>query len=182
MTASADLTLADRSVPWSLRIGGLAFGVFWGTPLLGGDMPLAIALGLHGLSIATIAFGLIQLERSAAVGRSLIRWVGVALTIIGTFAWIVLLPPGLTVVGSSLWIQRGWRVGPAVLIVGSLALFLSYLLGARVGTEGAPDPSLSAALLFGSATILIPLGLVLVAAKAASLSRAGEEAMPITSS
>lgn len=165
MTANGDATLVDRIGRWSLVIGALAFGIFWETALFEVDTPWPIALSIHGLSIGTIALGLIQLQRSLVVGSSSIGWVGVALTVVGTFASFVLLALGLTLVAISLWIQPGWRAGPVVLIVGSTALLLSYLLGARVGTEGTPDPSLAAAVLFGGAGFLIPLGLVLIASE-----------------
>jgi len=177
MAHSQDATFADRAAVWSLIVGALAFGVVWETSLFDIDIPWLVDLSIHGLSIATIAFGLIQLERSTAPGSSSIGWVGVTLTVIGTFASFVLLAVGLTLLAVSLWIQPGWRAGPAVLVVGSIALLLSYLLGARVGTEGAPDPSLAAAVLFGSAGFLIPTGLVLIGVKKAALMQSGKRGM-----
>jgi hypothetical protein len=169
-----DATVVDQAGVWSLIVGALAFGVFWEIALFGTDIPWPVALSIHGLSITTIALGLTLLERSPATGSS-IGWIGVALTIVGTFASFVLLALGLTLVAISLVIQPGWRAGPGVLVVGSIALFISYVLGARVGTEGAPDPSVPAAVLFGIAGLLIPFGLVLIAAKAASLMHSAQE-------
>jgi hypothetical protein len=155
----------DRLGRWSLVIGALAFAFFWETALFDVDAPWVIALSIHGVSIATIAFGLIKLEQSSVTGGFPIGWVGTAMAIVGTFASFVLLSVGLTIISISLWIQRGCRAAPAITLIGSVALLLSYLLGARVGTEGARDPSLAAAVLFGGAGFLIPLGLVLIAAK-----------------
>ena len=177
MTDSHNTHLLDRIGRWALIVGSLAFGIFWESALFDIDIPWLIALSIHGLSIATIAFGLIILERSAATGGSSIGWSGVALVIIGTFASFVLLAVGLSLVSVSLWIKPGWRAAPSVLVAGSIALVLSYLLGARVGTEGAPDPSLGAAVLFGTAGFLIPLGLVLISAKQAAIARSRGEGM-----
>jgi len=168
------VTPADRAGLWSLIIGATTFGIFWERALFEIDIPWPIALSIHGLLIATIAFGLIQLELSTSTRSSSTGWVGIALTVIGTFASFVLVAVGLTLVAISLWIRRGWRAGPAVLVVGSVALLLSYLLGARVGTEGAPDPSLAAAVLFGGAGFLIPTGLLLISAKKAALMQSGK--------
>ena len=169
--------LLDRIARWALVVGALAFGIFWEAALLDSaiswlDLPWPIALSIHGLSITTIAFGLILLERSAATGGgSLIGWSGVALVIIGTFASFVLLAVGLSLLAVSLWIKPGWRAASSVLIAGSITLLLSYLLGARVGTEDAPEPSLGAAILFGAAGVLIPIGLALISTKQASIAR-----------
>jgi len=68
-------------------------------------------------------------------------------------------------VAISLWLAREWRDISIVLIVGSIALLMSYLLGARVGTEDAADPSLVAGILFGGAVLLIPVGLLVIGVK-----------------
>ncbi|MFN2489214.1 MAG: hypothetical protein ABR529_05690 [Actinomycetota bacterium] len=125
--------------------------------------PWVITLGLHGLSIVSIALELILHQRLPDTRTSLLSWIGVVLTIIGTFASFVALALGLTLVAISLWINLGWRITPVTLVAGSIALATSYALGARVGTEGAPDPSAPAAVLFGTAAFLIPIGLILVA-------------------
>ncbi len=151
--------------PWFLVIGAVAFGLFWGTTPFDANIPSAISLGVHGISIVTIAIGLIHLQRSASTDGSAIGWVGVALTIVGTAASFVLLAAGLILVAISLWLAREWRDVSIVLIVGSIALLMSYLLGARVGTEDAADPSLVAGILFGGAALLISLGLLFIGVK-----------------
>lgn len=177
MTGNGNPHFLDQIGRWALVVGALAFGIFWESALFSVDSPWVIALSIHGLSIVTIAFGLIHLERSGATGKSAIARVGIALIIIGSFASFVLLAAGLSLVSVSLWIKPGWRAAPSVLVAGSIALLLSYLLGGRVGTEDAPDPSLGAAILFGAAGLLIPLGLVFISAKQASITRQREEGM-----
>ena len=177
MTDSNNPHSLDRIGRWALIVGALAFGVFWESALFNIDIPWMIALGIHGLSLVTIAFGLVQLERSPAAGGSPLGWSGVVLVILGSFASFVLLAVGLSLLAVSLWIKPGWRAAPTVLVAGSLALLLSYLIGARVGTEDAPDPSLGAAVLFGAAGFLIPVGLVLISGKQAAFARSREEAM-----
>lgn len=172
--------LLDRIGRWALVVGALAFGIFWESTLFDIDIPWPIALSIHGLSIATIALGLIHLERSAATGRSPIGWSGVALVIIGGFASFVLLAVGLSLLAVSLWIKPGWRAAPSLLVAGSIALLLSYLLGARVGTEGAPDPGLVASVLFCAAGFLIPIGLVLIGAQQGATARPHDERRPIS--
>jgi hypothetical protein len=77
--------LLNRAWPWLLVMGAVAFGLFWEAALLSdADIPVAIALGVHGISIVTIAMGLIHLQLSASTDRSAIGWAGVALTIAGT--------------------------------------------------------------------------------------------------
>lgn len=169
----------DQVGRWALLIGALAFGVFWQAALFNAhiEIPSLIALSIHGLSIVAIAFGLIQLERSAAIGGSPVGWAAVGLSILGSFLSFVLLAVGLSLLAISLWIKPGWRLVPGVLVAGSTALLLSYLLGARVGTEDAPDPSLEAAVLFGVAGIFIPIGLILISAKQASMARSPDDRM-----
>ena len=158
--------LLNRAGPWFLVIGAVAFGLFWEAALLSdADIPVAIALGVHGISIVTIAIGLIHLQRSASTDGSAIGWVGVALSIAGTAASFVLLAVGLILVAISLLRAREWRDVSTLLIVGSIALLISYLLGARVGTEDAAEPSLVAGIFFGGATLLISLGLLLIGVK-----------------
>lgn len=155
--------LLDRAGPWFLVIGAVAFGLFWEAALFSdADIPVAIALGVHGISIVTIAMGLIHLQRSASTDRSAIGWVGVALSIAGTAASFVLLAVGLILIVISLLRAREWRDVSSLLVAGSIALLISYLLGARVGTEDAADPSLVAAIFFGGAILLISLGLLLI--------------------
>lgn len=155
--------LLNRVGPWFLVIGAVAFGLFWETTLLSdADIPVAISLGVLGISIVAIVIGLIQLQRSASTDGSAIGWVGVALTIAGTAASFVLLAVGLILIAMSLWLARVWRDVSIILIVGSIVLLMSYLLGARVETEDAADPALAAAILFGGGTLLIALGLLLI--------------------
>jgi hypothetical protein len=169
--------LLDRAGPWLLVMGAVAFGLFWETALLSdADIPVAIALGVHGISIVAIAIGLIQFQLSASTDRSAIDWVGVVLTIAGTAASFVLLAVGLILVAISLLRAREWRDVSTLLVVGSIALLISYLLGARVGTEDAADPSLIAGIFFGGATLLISLGLLLIGVKQLSASPSGSPA------
>jgi hypothetical protein len=166
--------LLNRAGPWLLVMGAVAFGLFWEAALLSdADIPVAISLGVHGISIVTIAIGLIQLQLSASTDRSAIGWAGVALTIAGTAASFVLLAVGLILLAISLLRARAWRDVSTLLIVGSIALLISYLLGARVGTEDAADPSLIAGIFFGGATLLISLGLLLIGAKQLNASQSG---------
>jgi len=156
----------DRAGPWLLVIGAVAFGLFWEAALLSdADIPVAISLGVHGISIITIAMGLIHLQLSASTDRTTIGWVGVALTIAGTAASFVLLAVGLILIVISLLRAREWRDVSTLLVAGSIALLISYLLGARPGTEDAADPSLVAAIFFGGATLSISLGLLLIGVK-----------------
>ena len=177
MTDSNHPHSLDRIGRWALVVGALAFGIFWESTLFDIGIPWVIALSIHGLSFVAIPFGLIQLERSAATGGTPMGWSGVALVIVGGFASFVLLAVGLSLLAVSLWIKPGWRAVPSVLIAGSITLLLSYLLGARVGTEDAPDPSSEAAVLFGAAGFLIPIGLVLIGAKQAAIARSREEGL-----
>ena len=158
--------LLNRAGPWLLVIGAVAFALFWEAALLSdADIPVAISLGVHGISIVTVAMGLIHLQLSASTDRLSVGWVGVALTIAGTAASFVLLAVGLILVAISLLRAREWRDVSTLVIVGSIALLISYLLGARVGTEDAADPSLVAGIFFGGATLLISLGLLLIGVK-----------------
>ena len=166
--------LLDRAGPRLLVIGAVAFGLFWEAALLSdADIPVAIALGVHGISIIAIAMGLIHLQLSASTDRSTIGWVGVALTIAGAAASFVLLAVGLILIVISLLRAREWRDVSVLLVAGSIALLISFLLGARVGTEDAADPSLVAGIFFGGATLLISLGLLLTGARLLSASPSG---------
>jgi hypothetical protein len=166
--------LLDRAGPWLLVMGAVAFGLFWEAALLSdADIPVGIALGVHGISIVTIAMGLIHLQRSASTDRSAIGWAGVALTIAGIAASFVLLAVGLILIAISLLRAGVWRDVSTLLIVGSIALLISYLLGARVGTEDAAGPSLVAGICFAGATLLISLGLLLIGVKQLSASPSG---------
>lgn len=171
MTDKIDRPLMDQVGRWALVLGALAFGIFWEAALFNPNTepPVLVALGIHGLSFMTIAFGLIQLERSSAMGGTAIGWTAVTLVSIGFLSFVV-LAVGLLLLAVSLWRKDGWLAAPSVLVAGSTALLLSYLLGARVGTEDAPDPSLGAAVLFGAAGILIPTGLILISARRASIA------------
>jgi hypothetical protein len=146
-------------------VGGVSFAIFWGMPLFEIDGPWAITLGLHGLLIVTIAFGLIRQQQTTIRNRNpLLNWIGVALTIIGTFASSLILALGLTIFALSLWTNDQRRLAPVLLVGGSTALALAYGLGARIGTEGATDQSLFAGILFGIGVLLISLGLLTVGA------------------
>jgi len=70
MKDNADLL--NRVGPWFLVIGAVAFGLFWATTLFDANIPSTISLGVHGISIVTIAIGLIHLQRSASTNRSAI--------------------------------------------------------------------------------------------------------------
>lgn len=148
---------------WLLIIGAMLFSVFWQLALFEVEGPWAITLGLHGLSSLAVAVGLILHQRLPETRVSLLSLIGVLLTVVGTLASFVVLALGLTLIAISLWIDVGSRVPPVMLIAGSVVLAVSYVLGARVGTEGVPDPSIPAAVLFGTATLLIPIGLILTA-------------------
>jgi hypothetical protein len=150
---------------WALMVGAVSFAIFWGMSLVAIDGPWALTLGLHGLSIVSIAFGLIrQYQSTPEIRNPLLDWIGVALTIIGTFASFLILALGLTILAISLWTNDQRRLAPVVLVGGSTALALAYGLGARIGTEDAADPSLLAEILFGIGVLLISLGLLIVGA------------------
>jgi hypothetical protein len=154
----------NRAGPWFLVIGAVAFGLFWEAALLSdADIPAAIALGVHGISIVMMAIGLIHLQRSDSTNRTAIGWIGVALSIAGSAASFVLLALGLILV--TITRLREWRGVSTILIAGSVSLLISYLLGASVGTEDAAEPSLVAGILFSGATLLISLGLLLIGVK-----------------
>ncbi len=155
----------------ALILGAISFATLWEAALFELDTAWPLALIIHGISIATIAFGLIRLQRGVLDRSARLTWVGIILAVVGSFASFVLLSVGLALVGVAVCIQRGWRAGPIVVILGSATLLASYLLGARIGTEGAPDPSTAAAASFGIAALLIPLGLILIAIAEARLIR-----------
>ena len=153
-------------------LGASAFALFWTAALFGPDIPWIVALGIHGISIGAIAFGLIELWtsllRHTPGGR--IALVGIIVSIIGSFASFILLAIGLSVIAITLW-SLGSRGVPVPLAVGSVALVASYVLGARIGTEDAPDPSLMAAVLFAVAVISIAMALVMLGLKRASIEQ-----------
>ena len=155
----------------ALIVGAICFALFWGAALFELDTAWSIALGIHGVSIASIAFGLIRLQRVVLDTSRPLTWAGIILAVVGSFASLVLLGVGLAIVGVAVGNQRGWRAGPLLVILGSATLLVSYLLGVRIGTEGAPDPSTVAAASFGTAVLLIPLGLILIAIAEARISQ-----------
>ena len=72
----------------------------------------------------TIVFGLIRLQRGVLDRSARLTWVGIILAVVGSFASFVLLSVGLALVGVAVCIQRGWRAGPIVVILGSDVLRL----------------------------------------------------------
>lgn len=86
---------SESAAGFSLIVGGVAFGLFWGRELINVQPPWLISLGVHGLSIVLISFALINLQRRrthSGVERNL-GWSGVALTLAG------LVTPGSTLRG-----------------------------------------------------------------------------------
>jgi hypothetical protein len=114
------LIVLNSAGRWALMVGAVSFAIFWGMSLFAIDGPWALTLGLHGLSIVSIAFGLIRQYQSSTESRNpLLNWIGVALTIIGTFASSLILALGLTTLAISLWTNDQRRLSP-VLVIGGL--------------------------------------------------------------
>jgi hypothetical protein len=101
----------------ALIVGAISFATFWEAALFELDSAWPIALSIHGVSIATIAFGLIRLQRVVLDRSAPLTWAGIILAEVGSFASFVLLGVGLALVGVAVCIQRGWGAGPIVVIL-----------------------------------------------------------------
>lgn len=156
MTAFA----SDTATRISLIIGSVAFGLFWGSTLVDLQAPWMISLGMHGLSIILISFGLINRQRTADGSQFHRRlgWTAVAVTIAGLLTVVPLFATGFALVGLSLLTWRRWLPG-AVLTLGGLVFFAAYVFGTRIGDEAASKPDAGLSVIFAVALVLIVGGL-----------------------
>jgi hypothetical protein len=122
-----------------------------------------ISLGVHGLSIVLISFGLINTQRArvhSPFERNL-GWTGVALTVAGLVTLAPLFATGFAVVGLSFVASRKRLQGMA-LTLGSVAFFAAYVFGTHIGDEKASQPGSGLTVVFALALALIVTGLVAI--------------------
>jgi hypothetical protein len=145
----------------SLVAGGIAFGLFWGSQLVGLEVRQPVALPIHGLTILLITVGLIGMQLSTSTRRAYrtLSWVAVALAVLGLLTFFPVLGIGLALVGVVVIVSGGLLEG-AALTLGSLTLVGAYLFGSRLGEEEASDPSAPLVALFAFAIVLVVGGLV----------------------
>jgi hypothetical protein len=151
-------------VGWSLVVGGIVYAIFWGASVPDVDKPQIVALPLHGLAIALLTIGLV-LRQWMAPDRGAVRivgWVGVIIAVAGLFVAVPLIGLGFLIVGGTAGLTRTSLAGGASLALGAVLLLIAYLLGARYGTEGVPDPEATIAALFLIGWLLTGAGLVMI--------------------
>ncbi len=147
----------------ALAVGAIGFAVFWGvSPTTANeDLPWIATLGVHGLVIACLAFGLgtlaLEIRRDPRARTMLL---GIGVTIAGILTAFLLIPIGLALVGIGLLIVRGSRVAAALLLGGSAGLVAAYAAGARVGMEGAGPMSSGEIAWFQVSVALTAAGLI----------------------
>ena len=144
-------------------VGSIAFGVFWviSPTAVNDGLPWIVTLGVHGLSIAGLVYGL-GTYAFAVIGdpRARTILVGLAATIVGLLTLFPLIPIGLAVVGIGLLIVGLGRVAATLLLAGSTGLLAAYASGARVGMESAPPMSSAEIAWFQVSVALTAAGLI----------------------
>ena len=156
----------------ALVVGGLAFGLFWGQSLFDrGERSRLLSLGMHGLSIFLLTFGLIAMQRAAtgAPRRRRLGWIGVGLCIAGLWTVLPLLGLGFALLGLSLIGTRHSLVG-SLLSVGAVLFAAAYLFGTHLGDEGAAEPDTGLRIVFAVALVLIAGALALIGFRHAASS------------
>jgi hypothetical protein len=146
----------------SLVIGSLAFGLFWGRELVDVQPPWPVSLGVHGLSVLLIAFGLIQVQRQLEASQRLrqIAWIAVVAVIVGQVALLPLFAIGLAVFAIILMLSsRRWLSG-AAMTAGSLVFMAAYVFGTHIGDQTYPSPGQGLSVVFAAALALI-VGVIL---------------------
>jgi hypothetical protein len=156
----------SRIGAWSLVLGSFAFLIFWGAaPTSVNDtIPWPLALAVHGTSIVLLSIGLVLTARYVTqpiVGIRMTR-AGAAVAIAGLLMVFPLIPVGFGTFTVGLVLAGRDRIGAVVATTGSVVLLATYILGARVGMEDAPEPSDGLRVAFQVSVLLIVVGLVIV--------------------
>ena len=151
---------------WSLVLGSFAFLIFWGAaPTSVNDaVPWLVALALHGMSMVLLSIGLVLTARCVTqpiVGCWVTR-AGAAVAIAGLLTVFPLIPVGFGIFAIGLVLAGRDRIGAVVATAGSVVLLATYVLGARVGMEDAPELSDGLRVAFQVSVLLIAVGLVIV--------------------
>lgn len=151
---------------WSLVLGSFAFLIFWGAaPTTANEaIPRPLALAMHGMSIGLLSVGLVLKARYVTlpiVGSWLTR-AGAAVAIVGLLTLFPLISVGFGVFAIGLGLAGRDRIGAVVAMAGSVGLLATYVLGARVGMEHAPELSDGLRVTFQVSVALIAAGLAIV--------------------
>lgn len=150
----------------ALTIGAGAFALFWGLAptALNDELPWMVTLGFHGLSLVSLVTGLILLMRDFRLlsAGTLIARMGVIVAVVGLLTVFPLIPVGFLLLAVGLLLVRLHRAAAGMLGVGSVALLLSVITGARVGMEDAPTMSGPATAWFQVSVWLIAAGLATI--------------------
>lgn len=150
----------------SLVLGSFAFLIFWGAaPTSVNDtIPRLVALAVHGMSIVLLSIGLVLTVRDVTqpIVGSWVTRAGAAVAIIGLLTVFPLVPVGLGIFAIGLLLAGRDRIGAVVAAAGSMVLLATYVLGARVGMEDAPELSDGLRVAFQVSVLLIAVGLVIV--------------------
>jgi hypothetical protein len=156
--------LEDRRLGgWALIVGAALFTLFWSTSLFGADLPVVLALAIHGISSALLSLGLVSVQWGVR-GRSKViaaGWVGVVAAVAGVATSLPLFAAGVAVYAVAAGLRdRRWTRATA-LVVGAIGLVGAFLQGARFGLENAPEPSDTAAFAFGVGLAMLLIGFLL---------------------
>jgi hypothetical protein len=151
---------------WSLVLGSFAFLIFWGAaPLSVNDaIPWPVALAVHGMSIVLLSIGLVLTARYVAepIAGSRVTRAGAAVAIAGLLAVLPLIPVGFGIFAVGLVLAGRDRIAAVVVAAGSVVLLATYVFGARVGVEDAPELSDGLRVAFQVSVLFIAIGLVIV--------------------
>lgn len=150
----------------ALSIGAGAFALFWdlAPTALNDELPWMVTLAIHGVSLVSLVTGLILLMRDFRVlsAGTLIARMGLIIAVVGLLTVFPLIPVGFLLLAVGLLLVRVHRVAAFILGVGSVALLLSVVAGARVGMEDAPTLSGAATAWFQVSVWLIAAGLATI--------------------
>ena len=151
---------------WSLVLGSFAFLIFWGAaPTSVNDaIPWPVALAVHGMSMVLLSIGLVLTARyvTQPIVGSWVTRAGAAVAIAGLLTVFPLIPVGFGIFAVGLVLAGRDRIGAVVATAGSVVLLATYVLGARVGMEDAPELSDGLRVAFQVSVLLIAVGLVIV--------------------
>lgn len=140
--------------------------IFWGAaPTSVNDaIPWPVALAVHGMSISLLSIGLVLTARyvTQPIVGSWVTRAGAAVAIAGLLTVFPLIPVGFGIFAIGLVLAGRDRIGAVVATAGSVVLLATYVLGARVGMEDAPELSDGLRVAFQVSVLLIAVGLVIV--------------------
>jgi len=150
----------------SLVLGSFAFLIFWGAAptAVNSTIPWPVALAVHGTSIGLLTVGLVLTARyvTQPIVGSWVTRAGAAVAIAGLLTVFPLIPVGFGVFAIGLVLAGRDRIGTVVAMAGSVGLLVTYVLGARVGMEDAPELSDGLRVAFQVSVVLIAVGLAIV--------------------